>query len=250
MDDALRQLLTLGRGYFEKKQFKDAEGYLTQVVEQNQSFADVYNMLGVIYHDQGQFARAQRAFEAALRLNPAYTDAALNLAIIYNDMGRYREAKEVYAAALNRQRSNPQRMDPFVKGKIANMYADIGNVYASSGMLEEAVIEYRRALELGPGFVDIRLKLANVMRDQNDHAGALSEFEQILKQNPNYLPGRVHYGITLYAAGRRADAILVWEDVLGRNPGNKSAEMYLNLVRDMGTTVPVTKEAAKGGAVE
>ena len=71
-----------------------------------------------------------------------------------------------------------------------------------------------------------------------------------MKQNPNYLPGRVHYGITLYAAGRRADAILVWEDVLGRNPGNKSAEMYLNLVRDMGTTVPGTKEAAKGGAVE
>src|SRR4029079_15063816 len=112
MDDALKQLLTLGRGYFEKKQYSQAEKYLSQVVEQNQSFADVYNMLGVIYHDQGQFARAQRAFEAALRLNPAYTDAALNLAIIYNDMGRYREAKEVYAAALNRQRSNPQRMDP------------------------------------------------------------------------------------------------------------------------------------------
>jgi len=55
----------------------------------------------------------------------------------------------------------------------------------------------------------------------------------------------------------------VWEDVLGRNPGNKSAEMYLSLVRDMGTTAPTpqeaaakaaeeaaAKEAAKGGAVE
>jgi tetratricopeptide (TPR) repeat protein len=247
MDDALKQLLTLGRGYFEKKQYKDAEGYLTQVVEQNQSFADVYNMLGVIYHDQGQFARAQRAFEAALRLNPSYTDAALNLAIIYNDLGRYREAKEVYSAALSRQRSSPHRLDPYVKGKIANMYADIGNVFASSGMLEEAIVEYRRALELGPTFVDIRLKLADALRDLGDHAGALAEFEAILKANPNYLPGRVHYGITLYSAGRRADAIAVWEDVLGRNPGNKSAEMYLNLVRDMGTT---PKDAPQKPAVE
>jgi tetratricopeptide (TPR) repeat protein len=253
MDEGLKQLLTLGRGYFEKKQFQEAEAYLTQVVEQNQSFADVYNMLGVIYHDQGQFARAQRAFEAALRINPAYTDAALNLAIIYNDMGRYREAKEVYAAALSRQRTNPQRMDPFVKGKIANMYADIGNVYASSGMLDEAVIEYRRALELGPTFVDIRLKLANTLRDLKEHDAALAEFEAILKQNPNYLPGRVHYGVTLYAAGRRADAITVWEDVLGRNPGNKSAEMYLTLVKDMPTSVPAGAEqkvAAKDGSVE
>src|SRR5574337_462460 len=150
MDDALRQLLTLGRGYFEKKQFQEAESYLTQVVEQNQSFADVYNMLGIIYHDQGQFARAQRAFEAALRLNPAYTDAALNLAVIYNDMGKYAEAKQVYQSALTRQRSSPNKMDPFVKGKIANMYAEIGDVYLSTGMVEEAIAEFRRAIELGP----------------------------------------------------------------------------------------------------
>ena len=120
MDEALKQLLTLGRGYFDKKQYAQAEKYLSQVVERHQSFADVYNMLGVVYHDQGQFARAQRAFEAALRINPAYTEAALNLAIIYNDMGKYREAKEVYQAALSRQRNAPSRMDPFVVGKIAN----------------------------------------------------------------------------------------------------------------------------------
>src|SRR3954466_7298288 len=141
MDEALKQLLTLGRGFFEKKQYAQAEKYLSQLVEQNQSFADVYNMLGIVYHDQGQFARAQRAFEAALRLNPAYTEAALNLAVIYNDMGKYREAKEVYQAALSRQRTDtgPGGLDSFVKGKIANMYAEIGDVFASSGMSAEAV---------------------------------------------------------------------------------------------------------------
>src|SRR5688500_12988340 len=165
MDEALKQLLTLGRGYFEKKQYAQAEKYLSQVVEQNQAFADVYNMLGIVYHDQGQFARAQRAFEAALRLNPAYTEAALNLAVIYNDMGKYREAKEVYQSALSRQKGAPGNVDPFVKGKIANMYADIGDVFASSGMLIEAIDEYRRALALCPQFVDIRLKLGDAMRD-------------------------------------------------------------------------------------
>ena len=232
MDEALKQLLTLGRGYFDKKQYAQAEKFLTQVVEQNQSFADVYNMLGVVYHDQGHFARAQRAFEAALRINPSYTDAALNLAVIYNDMGKYREAKEVYSAALTRQRAAPGRMDPFVKGKIANMYADIGDVYASSGMLGEAVIEYRRALELGPSFVDIRTKLADVLRDLGDVEGSLREFETILEVNANYTPGRVHYGIALFSAGRKDEAVAVWEDVLRRHPGNSSAEMYLNLVRE------------------
>lgn len=232
MDDALKQLLTLGRGYFEKKQYSQAEKYLTQVVEQNQSFADVYNMLGVVYHDQGQFARAQRAFEAALRINPAYTDAALNLAVIYNDLGKYAEAKQVYQSALSRQRGSPNRMDPFVKGKIANMYADIADVFSSSGMIDEAIEEYRRALGLCPQFVDIRLKLGDAHRDKGDHAESLAQFEEILRINPNYLPGRVHYGIALFSAGRREDAVKTWQDVLQRSPGNKSAEMYLNLVKD------------------
>lgn len=68
MDEFARELLNLGRSYFQHKQYGRAEKYLSQVVEQNHSFADVYNMLGVIYHDQGQFARAERSFEAALKI--------------------------------------------------------------------------------------------------------------------------------------------------------------------------------------
>ena len=77
MDETLKQALALGRGYYLKKEYALAEQYLTEVVEANQSFADVYNMLGVIYHDQGHYQKAQRAFEAALRINPGYTDACL-----------------------------------------------------------------------------------------------------------------------------------------------------------------------------
>ena len=245
MDEDLKQLLTLGRGYFEKKQFALAEKYLSQVTERNQAFADVYNMLGIIWHDQGQFARAQRAFEAALRLNPAYTEAALNLAVIYNDMGKYQEAKEVYQAALERQKSAPGEMDPFVKGKIANMYADIGDVFASSGAWEQAISEYRRALALCPSFVDIRMKMGDGLRDARRHDEALHEFEAILEQAPSYLPGRIHQGIALYSAGRKAEAIAAWEAVLARSPGNKSAEMYLALVREPDVPASARSAAAR-----
>lgn len=238
MDEALKQLLTLGRGYFEKKQYSLAEKYLAQVVEQNQAFADVYNMLGIIYHDQGQFARAQRAFEAALRLNPKYTEAALNLAVIYNDLGKYREAKEVYQAALSRQPAEPGQLDPYVQGKIANMYADIGDVFASSGLWARAISEYRRALELGPTFVDIRLKLADACRDLGELEDAIAQYEEIIRLSPNFLPGRIRYGLALYKIGRKDEAIAAWEEVLKRSPGNKNAEMYLHLAREGGTLDP------------
>ncbi len=232
MDENLKELLTLGRGHFNKRQYSQAEHYLSRVLEQTQSFADVHNMLGIIYHDQGRFEQAEKSFEAALRINPAYTEAALNLAVICNDLGKYEEAKAVYQAALSRQKSSPGRIDPFVKGKIANMYSEIGDVFASIGLWAQAIAEYRRALELCPNFADIQLKLADAHRDSGDLARALEELEQIVRHNPDYLPPRIHYGICLYSAGRKAEATKVWEDVVARDPDNKSAQMYLHWVND------------------
>jgi tetratricopeptide (TPR) repeat protein len=229
MDESLKQALTLGRSYYEKKDYARAEQYLSQVVEQNQSFADVYNMLGVIYHDQGQYQKAQRAFEAALRLNPSYTDAALNLAVIYNDTGKYQQAQEAYRQALSHSGASKGHLDRYVQGKLANMYAEIGDVYLSAGFYPEAIAEYERALRLGPTFVDIRLRLAGACRDAGRRDEAIEQYQEIVKQNPGFIPARLSLGLAYHAAGRRADAVVQWEEVLRLAPGNRNAEAYLQL---------------------
>jgi len=229
LDDTLKQALALGRGYYLKKDYGLAEQYLTQIVEQNQSFADVYNMLGVIYHDQGQYQKALRAFEAALRINPGYTDAALNLAVTYNDTGRYKDAQDTYRHALSRSGASPGKLDRFVQGKLANMYADIGDVYLSAGLYAEAIAEYRRALALGPTFVDLRAKLAGALRDSGERDAAIAEYEEVVRQAPSFVPARLNLGLSLYAAGRKEDATAHWRKVLEISPGNRNAEMYLKI---------------------
>ena len=229
MDDTLKHAFELGRGYYLNKEYGLAEQYLTEVVEQNQSFADVYNMLGVIYHDQGQYQKALRAFEAALRINPGYTDAALNLAVTYNDTGRYKDAQDTYRHALSRSGASPGKLDRFVQGKLANMYADIGDVYLSAGLYAEAIAEYRRALALGPTFVDLRAKLAGALRDSGERDAAIAEYEEVVRQAPSFVPARLNLGLSLYAAGRKEDATAHWRKVLEISPGNRNAEMYLKI---------------------
>ncbi|HOX45009.1 MAG TPA: tetratricopeptide repeat protein [Myxococcota bacterium] len=234
MEDRIKELLRLGRDAYRKKEFSRAESYLVEVLEHHETFADLHNMLGVIYHDRGLFSKAQKHFERALAINPNYTEASLNLAVTYNDLGRYEDAKRIYANALQRSQSKPGEMDSFVKGKVSNMYADIGEVYHSSGMFLEAAQEFRKALALAPGFVDIRLRLALALRDLGQTEEAVGEFRRILQDRPAFLQARVHLGVALHALGKTAEAILEWQEVLKQDPGNRSCQMYLKLLGQPG----------------
>jgi tetratricopeptide (TPR) repeat protein len=249
MDDRLRRLITLGREHYLAHEYDKAEKYLGQVVQEHRGFADVFNMLGVIYHDGGRFTLAEEAFGEALRINPGYTEAALNLSVTLNDLGKYAEAREVYTNALNRSRREPRSLDPFARGKIANMHADVGAAYAGVGLYPEAVVEYAKALSLCPTFVDLRTRLANVYREMGDHQAALREFEIIKAQNPKYTPARVSLGVTLFALGRLADAMREWEQVLAAEPENKQARVYLRMVKDEGVA-PGANLAAQDGTTQ
>jgi tetratricopeptide (TPR) repeat protein len=188
-------------------------------------------MLGVIYHDMGQFSRAQQCFEEALRINPAYTEASLNLAVTYNDMGRYAEAKDLYLGALTASTRPGAKLDSFVMGKLANMYAEIAEVFASAGAYDEAIAELRRALALRPTFVDIRLRLAEALRDAGRPQDALRELKAILAQSPDFLPARLHHGLTLFSTGDAAAAIQELERLSQEHPDNQRAKMYLEMIR-------------------
>ncbi len=231
MEDRLRQLMTLGREHYLAREYDKAEALLTQVVEEHQGFADVFNMLGVIYHEHGRFTEAETSFENALRINPNYTEAALNLSVTCNDLGKYDRAREIYSQAIARTHDQAGTLDPFARGKLANMHAELGEAYASIGFYGEAVREYRNALELCPTFVDLRTRLAGVYRDMGDYEHSMAEFAQIKLSNPDYLPARIAHGVTLFSLGRLDEAIAEWRAVLAQDGNNRTAAAYLRMVQ-------------------
>lgn len=222
----MKQILALGREYYEKQQYERAEHYLRQVAEQHR-FADVRNMLGVIAHDRGAFDEAQMHFEEALQVNPNYTEAALNLAITYNDLGRYEDGKRIYQAALLRGTRAPGGLDPFVKGRIANLHAGVATAYLDAGLTGEAVAELRKAIALCPDFADLRLRLANIYQSTGDVDAAQYELEEAIRAKPAYHPARLALGVLKLQRGHREQAIEQWQAVLRDDPDNKSARMYL-----------------------
>jgi tetratricopeptide (TPR) repeat protein len=240
MDERTKQLLALGREYYEKREFDKAQGYLEQVLERSTEgrYADVHNMLGVIHHDRGRLEQAQAAFEEALAINPNYTEAALNLAVTYNDLGRYEDAKRIYQATIARGAESAGALDPFVKGKIANLHAEVAQAYVDAGLPREAMHEYRKAVLLCPHFADLRVKLANLHRQLGDQEAARFELEEAIEARPNYVPARVALGVVMLALGDQVAAIAQWEAAVQIDPDNKAAQMYLRMARSAPASVP------------
>lgn len=231
MDERTRELLTLAREYYEKREYDRAEPYLRDVLERSNQFADVFNMLGVIQHDRGKLQEAQASFEEALHLNPHYTEAALNLAVTYNDLGRYDEAKRVYKAALDLGRAAGGKVDPFIRGKIANLHAEVAQAYADAGMIADAMHELRKAILLCPDFGDLRVKLANLYRQKGDLEAARFELEEAIRARPGYIAGYVTLGVVWLSLGEVDKAIAQWNRALELDPDHKSAKMYLKMTR-------------------
>lgn len=230
MNERVKQLLVLGREHYAKREFEKAEQMLRMVLEEEDRYADVHDMLGVIAHSRGNFLVAERHFERALEINPAYTEAALNLAVTYNDRGKYEKAREIYGRIKVGPAGTTQGLDPFARGKIANMHADLGQAYQDAGLVREAIGEYEKAVHLCPHFADLQTKLGSLLRDINDLPGARARYEAALQAKPNYVPARLQLGVILLASDDSSGAEEHWTHVVSIEPDNSQAKMYLRML--------------------
>src|SRR5271170_4326277 len=201
MDERTRQILLLGREHYAKREFDKAEPLLREALEHEDRFADIHDMLGVIAHSHGNFIAAEKHFERALAINPSYTEAALNLAVTYNDRGKYEAAREVYSKIKGHPTGSKSGLDPFARGKIANMHADVGQAYADAGLPLEAILELEKAVELCPEFSDLRTKLGSLLREVNEVSRAKDQYEAAIATRPTFVPARLQLGVTLLSMG-------------------------------------------------
>lgn len=228
--ETIKDVIALGKHYFESKQYQRAEHILCQVIEKHPNYADVLNLLGVINHIDGKFEAAITFFRRALKINPRYTEAILNLAILYNDLGQYAEAKRLYTQLRGqRQKEGGVEVEPVLRGKLSNLHAEIGDIYRSIGLSAHAIEEYRKALHLNPNYHDIRTKLGTALREDGQLAASKKELEGVIKADEGYAPARVQLGVTHYSMGKVDEAKRIWKTVLSQNPADDHAKMYLRL---------------------
>lgn len=237
----LQNQIQLGKDYAKAKDYKKAEEILLKVLKK-QPLADVYNALGVTYADSGNFKAAEFCFKKALELNPQYMEAALHLSVLYNNLGFQKKSKEIYLKLKKYGARSKGAADPLLLSRIANLYAEIGDLFHGVGEYKEAIKAYEEAASLQPGYVDIQTKLATAYREVGKKAKAQQILKKIQRKASHFAPYWIALGVTYYASGKKKEALKAWKKALKIDPQNISAKTYLRLEDKDKKKVKVSKK--------
>ncbi|HEX3729123.1 MAG TPA: tetratricopeptide repeat protein [Opitutaceae bacterium] len=108
----------------------------------------------------------------------------------------------------------------------ARAHAGFGYDLGQAGKAEEAVAEYRKALELRPG-VMARTDLGDALGDAGHLPEAEAEYRRALAQNPNYVRAHNELGQVLARQDRLPEAIAEYQEALRLMPSHAIAHNNL-----------------------
>ena len=214
--------------YLKVNRFEAAEKLLKTTLTNYGPIANLHNLLGLTFHKQSRFAEALEQFDHALKANPNFIESSLNLTITLCDLGRYDEASKSFedlGAQINAEEKAPK----LILGRLANLHIQSAELYKTSGMLDNAISEYEKSLELFPDMKDARLKLAKLYLENSEPEKARKELDVLLSKFPNHAAARNVLGIIHHHQGRDDLAKSEWQKAAKIDPNNLSSRTYASL---------------------
>jgi tetratricopeptide (TPR) repeat protein len=121
-----------------------------------------------------------------------------------------------------------------VKPDYAEVHMNLGNVLARQAKVDEAIAEYRKALDIKPDRAEAHNNLGSALAGQGKLDEAMAEFRKALELRPDYADARGNLGSALYAQGRIPEAIAQWREVLRSQP--KSTLALTEIARVLATS--------------
>lgn len=234
MDVSPVQLLDRAKERFELNDYFGAIHLLEELMERGRAYADAQHLLGLCYHLAGQPDRALERLEEAIRINPRYVEALVHRGVVLGELGRTAEAEEMFAQARNVTVRGTNGIAAHHAGKLANHHAALGEAYAEAGALDRAIAQYRTALELGPSFQDLRLRLGRLLLEAGRTLEAREMLQAVVEARPGSIEAKAAYGLACYLSGDAATAGEVWELLRNEHPGDPRAQVYLRLLHRAG----------------
>ena len=112
-------------------------------------------------------------------------------------------------------------------------YYNLGVIYDRQGALKEAVANYKRTIVINPAFINAHFNLGNIYHNQGLLDEAIHQYRKVTELDAADFEARNNLGVVYARQGKLDKAIAQWEKVLEIEPQNKSAGENISKAKEM-----------------
>lgn len=153
----------LGYAYYQMRDFDTSIGYYKKANINSMTIAN----LALAYYMKGDYAEALKLLKQALQMDPDNATARNNMPLVTN----------AFNNKLNSMQSS-ESTDP-------DHYFNLGNLYVEQQNYAEALINFRKSVELKPDYVGALINVGNCYYMLQDYDKAVATFQEVLQLSPN-----------------------------------------------------------------
>jgi tetratricopeptide (TPR) repeat protein len=201
---------------------RDAEAIalLEAVLRAHPDLAQAHLLLGTVLHRRGEIEDARDSYTLAAHYAPGSGLAHYHLGLLELEQGRLTAALGALEQALARG------------GAGARVHNALGAVHAKARDFESAVLQFRRAIALEPGFAEAHSNLGYVLlREIEDYAAGAAHIEQAMALEPERPATRLNWAMVLQQRGRGEEALAVYDGLIEADPALDEARLNRGLIR-------------------
>lgn len=250
--------LLLGKIYLQKTQAREAIAQFSQALKVYPQSLDARYMLALTYFDLDDFANAETYFKELVHKKSDNFEYVYNLGVAQGKMGHLEDAITTLskAAKMPGHKGEPQfamaeilQLDKqydkalvryeeclSIDPKFAEVYNNMGVIYAAKSDFPHAVASFQKALELKPnynparknlGYAEAHTAMAVSLMTQGKTQEAHEQLLKALEIDPQFADAHYNLGLLLHEQNQVAQAIMQYQAAIKSDP--KHARAHNNL---------------------
>lgn len=222
-------LVNLGNVYLELNRLDEAGDSFAAALQKEPNHPAALYGLGQVALSKRNYAAAVAHFDKALASAPEANRIHYALAMAYRGLGKLEQAKVHLAqqGSVGVRVADPltDKLLELIQG--ARVYLVRGKLALEAKRYQDAVAEFRKAIEARPDSVPAHVNLGAALTQLGDMEGATKEFEQAVLLDPNNASAHYNLAVLLTGESRHEQAIVHLQAALTANPNDLGARFFL-----------------------
>ena len=214
----------LGNIYQSRQMLTEAESSYRQVLAESPDHADANNNLAAVLKARGNYREAATYYKAALTISPDIADFHYNLGNTYSSSQQWQLAEDAYREAI--------RVDP----EYVAAYRELGNVLRALGKQQQALDILSEASRLDEAHAEVHYAYGAALQTSGLFDDAVSAYQRAIEHNASFTQTYPNLIVSLNAQNRLAEAERYVRQWLAQEPDSATASHMLASIT--GNNVP------------